>query len=155
MLALHDLHQDGIRIDGCTLPPTLLGSEKINHEVQMRRSRVRVARRSDEADHFASRYVNAFSQARRIAIEMRVVIRILPRVVEKINGVAARFAQEKLLDHTIHDGTDRRATCRHDVDGLMTFAVPLLFERIVEVLRGQSCDGGDHPAGIRNYDESP
>src|SRR5579864_6915244 len=69
---LHHLEQDWIGVHWRPFPPALLRLQLENREVQMRRRRNRISRRSNVADHVAGRDSLPFVEAVGVMVQMRV-----------------------------------------------------------------------------------
>jgi hypothetical protein len=69
---------------------------------------------------------------------MRVVVTELARVIEQIDRITARFAQEELGDSPIHNGMNWGTPRLHDIDGLMAALTSGLIESVVKVFRGEA-----------------
>ena len=76
----------------------------------------RVAGRADVADDVARRDALALAQARRVALQVGVVVAERSVGIELVDGDPARLAVEQLGDGAVLDRDDRRVPRRQDVD---------------------------------------
>jgi hypothetical protein len=140
VLAVHDAHQNWIRIDRLAPPPTFVGTKPGDREVELRCIRRRVPGRAHVSDHVTTRDRHLFAKSRCIAVQMRVVVAVGSRPIELVNCEAARDADEELPNDAISDREDWRAARSHYVDRFVTMPVVNLVERIVQFRRLQSVE---------------
>src|SRR4051794_16473822 len=102
--------------------------------MQMGRRRAGVAGRADVADAVAAIYFHAFGDALFVAVQMSVIVAVIFRGIELVDGQAAGLAGEKLANRAVIDGDDGCAAGRHDVRGFMgTACIAILIERVPDV----------------------
>src|ERR1035438_8186616 len=104
--------------------------------MQVRPLRVRVSRRPHKTDDIPPLDPHALAQALGVAIEMSVVIAIGGLIVEFVNGVASRLAEEELADGAGHGGMDRRSPRGGKVQRVMRVPEMNFGERIAKAGRG-------------------
>src|SRR5690606_24022866 len=121
--------QQRIRIDRGALPPTLLGAELEDREVQVRGVVAGIAGAPYVADDVAARDRLALREPGSVGVEMGVVIGVLAARVELVDGQPAGIAGEQLLDAAVDRGQHRGAARRHDVE---RFVHPLGAAGVVE-----------------------
>src|SRR5580704_2632446 len=66
------LQQDWIGIDGLTFPPTFVGTEPINREMELRSVWCGIPCRTDVPNHLAARNRHPFAEPGRITVQMRI-----------------------------------------------------------------------------------
>ena len=71
---------------------------------------------------------------------MRIVVAVIARLIEFVNGVAARLANEKRPNRTIYNCADRRAVGLYDIDCFMAMSVVYLIEIIAQLRCFQAFD---------------
>src|ERR1043165_3975582 len=84
--------EDRVGVDRLALPPLLRRRQDLDREVEMRRVRRRVAGRADVAEDVAAMDFEPFADARRVAVEMRVVVAALRGPIEFVQRDPARAA---------------------------------------------------------------
>ena len=109
--------------------------------MQVGRTGIRVSRRSYVGDDIAAFHAHPFAQPVCVTVQVRIVITILARFIEFINGVAARFAEEQLADRPRNHSVHRRAARGHDIDGFVRVSVANFVEGIVQIREFESLKG--------------
>src|SRR6476660_846851 len=89
-------HQNGIRVDCRTLPPLLFRTEPEDGKVQVGRGGRGIAGAADIADHLALAHSHTFAQARRVMVEMRVIVTPGACKIELVDGDSAQPAVKQL-----------------------------------------------------------
>ena len=107
----------------------MLRAEEGHGEMKVRGIRGGVTGGSDIPEHLASAEHLSFLQAIRVAIEVRVIVAKLPRIIELIDRQPTRLAGEQLGDRAMIDCENRSAAGGHDVEGFVPVAV-MHFEEI-------------------------
>src|SRR5262245_54845912 len=112
--------EDWVGIDRLALPPSMLGRQAEDCEMQVRRILCCVAGASDVTDHVAPSHVLSLSQSVGVPIEVRVVVGERLGWVELVDRETACLAREELLDSPGFDGVNRCMSRRHDVERFMS-----------------------------------
>src|SRR5260370_36103404 len=103
-------------------------------KVEMRRRWVSIAGTADISDRIPAVHRCAFGDPIAVAIQVRVVIAVLPGRVKLIDGVPAGLAQEQLYDSSIVYSENLGAARRHDVCRLMlSCSAPRVVKHDVDV----------------------
>ena len=112
--------------------------------MEVGRAWIRISGGSHEADHVSPFYPHPLAQAVRVPVQVGVVIAIHAPVVEFVDGVASRFAEEEPAYGSRNDGMHRRPFRTKQVDGFVRMPEMSLIKRIPHVRNGQPTDRGHH-----------
>src|SRR5213595_3896093 len=88
-----------IRINCRAFPPSLIRPEQKDSEMEMRRIWRSIAGRAYKSDHFTALHAHSFGQAVCVTFQVSIVITIRARLVELVNRIPARLAEEEFLYH--------------------------------------------------------
>src|SRR5436189_4660077 len=106
-----------VGIDRSPLPPAVGRPHAVDREMEVRARGIRVAGAPDRSDRIAAAHSLALVEARRIGVEMGVIIAPLPIGRADVDGdPAAAATEEQFLHDAVGRRDDRRAARGHDVD---------------------------------------
>jgi len=104
-------------------------------------SALAVAGGADVADHLPAPQHLVFGDARRIPLQMGVVVGVGALRVELVQGDAAALAREQFFDAAVGHRQHGRARRRHDVDGIVhAAAAARIGEGVAQLLRADAAD---------------
>src|ERR1039457_2160311 len=95
---LHRGYQARVWVNGLPLPPQPLRPQLEDRKMQVRRTRIRISRRSHKTDDVPTLDPHSLMQPFRVPVQVRVVVAIHFHFVELVYRVAARFAEEQFTD---------------------------------------------------------
>src|SRR5688572_24882234 len=124
-------------VDRAALVPFLARLHAVDGEMEVRSARIGVAGVADAADRLSALDLLALGEARRIALQMGVIID--PALVGRADverDPAAALREEQFLDRSVGRGDHRRSFRSHDVDRVMNpgAAGPRLGVGVAELL---------------------
>ena len=89
---LHRGDEARIWVDGLPLPPHFFRPQLEDCKMQVRRARIRIARRSHKPDDVSTRDLHSLPQPFRIPVQVRIVVAIRALFVKLVDCVAARVS---------------------------------------------------------------